>query len=112
MKPFAELLDRLLYAPQRNAKLALMGAYFRDVPDPDRGGGLAALAGSRALRHATPGLVRELVAGRSATPQRDLRDHLTRDGVRQCFCPGCEHCWDLPRAAPGRGPSLSDTQRS
>ena len=65
MKPFAELLDRLLYAPQRNAKLALMAAYFRDVPDPDRGWGLAALAGSLALRHAKPGLVRELVAGRA-----------------------------------------------
>jgi DNA ligase-1 len=65
VKPFAELLDRLLYAPQRNAKLALMGAYFRDVPDPDRGWGLAALSGSLALRHAKPGLVRELAAGRA-----------------------------------------------
>jgi DNA ligase-1 len=65
VKPFAELLDRLLYAPQRNAKLALMGAYFRDVPDPDRGWGLAALAGSLRLRHAKPGLVRELAAGRA-----------------------------------------------
>jgi DNA ligase-1 len=68
VKPFAELLDRLLYAPQRNAKLALMGAYFRDVPDPDRGWGLAALAGSLTLRHAKPGLVRELVAAGRADP--------------------------------------------
>ena len=34
MKPFAELLDRLLYTPQRNAKVALLVDYFRRVPDP------------------------------------------------------------------------------
>ena len=37
--PFAELLDRLLYTPQRNAKVALLVDYFRRVPDPDRGWG-------------------------------------------------------------------------
>ena len=34
MKPFAELLERLLYSPQRNVKIALILAYFRTVPDP------------------------------------------------------------------------------
>ncbi len=43
MKRFAELLDRLAYTPQRNGKLRLMAAYFRDAPDPDRGWALAAL---------------------------------------------------------------------
>ena len=38
MKPFAELLERLLYSPQRNAKLALLEDYFRRVPDPDAPG--------------------------------------------------------------------------
>jgi DNA ligase 1 len=65
VKPFAELLDRLLYTPQRNAKLALLVDYFRTVPDPDRGWGLAALTGALNFAHAKPALVRELVAGRT-----------------------------------------------
>ncbi|MEO0810791.1 MAG: ATP-dependent DNA ligase, partial [Pseudomonadota bacterium] len=43
MRAFAELLDRLVYTPRRNAKLGLMACYFRAVPDPDRGWALAAL---------------------------------------------------------------------
>ena len=50
MKPFAELLDRLLYSPQRNVKIALILDYFRTVPDPDRGWGLAALTGALTSR--------------------------------------------------------------
>jgi DNA ligase-1 len=65
LKPFAELLDRLLYTPQRNAKLALLLDYFRTVPDPDRGWGLAALTGSLSFAHAKPALVRDLVADRT-----------------------------------------------
>ena len=33
MKPFAELLERLLYSPQRNVKLTLLLDYFRSTPD-------------------------------------------------------------------------------
>jgi DNA ligase 1 len=65
MEPFAELLDRLLYAPQRNAKLALLADHFRRVPDPDRGWALAALTGSLSFRHAKPGMVRDLAASRT-----------------------------------------------
>jgi DNA ligase-1 len=65
VKPFAELLDRLLYTPQRNAKVALLVDYFRRVPDPDRGWGLAALTGGLSFAHAKPALVRELVATRT-----------------------------------------------
>ena len=65
MKPFAELLDRLLYTPQRNAKVALLVDYFRSVPDPDRGWGLAALTGALSFAHAKPALIRELVATRT-----------------------------------------------
>jgi DNA ligase 1 len=43
MKAFADLLDRLSYAPARTAKLRLIAAYLRAVPDPDRGWALAAL---------------------------------------------------------------------
>ena len=65
MKPFAALLDRLLYTPQRNAKVALLVDYFRTVPDPERGWGLAALTGALSFAHAKPGLIRELVTART-----------------------------------------------
>lgn len=50
MKAFAELLDRLVYTPQRNAKLKLLADYFRATPDPDRGYALAALTDGLAVR--------------------------------------------------------------
>ena len=43
MKAFATLLDRLIYTRSRNAKLALIAAYLRENPDPDRGWAMAAL---------------------------------------------------------------------
>jgi len=40
---FAALLDALVYTTSRNRKLALIAAYLREIPDPDRGWALAAL---------------------------------------------------------------------
>ncbi|MEO1487834.1 MAG: ATP-dependent DNA ligase, partial [Pseudomonadota bacterium] len=45
MNRFAELLEALVYTTSRNRKLALLSAYLREVPDPDRGWALAALTG-------------------------------------------------------------------
>ncbi|MBU1314374.1 MAG: cisplatin damage response ATP-dependent DNA ligase [Alphaproteobacteria bacterium] len=64
MKAFSELLDRLVLTPSRNGKLKLLADYFRDTPDPDRGYGLAALAGTLDLRSVKPALLRELVLER------------------------------------------------
>ncbi|MGE0768977.1 MAG: cisplatin damage response ATP-dependent DNA ligase [Hyphomicrobiaceae bacterium] len=50
MRAFAELLDRLVYTPQRNAKLRLLVDYLRATPDPDRGFALAALTDGLAVR--------------------------------------------------------------
>lgn len=61
MKAFSDLLDRLVLTPSRNGKLKLLADYFRDTPDPDRGYGLAALAGTLDLRNIKPALLRELV---------------------------------------------------
>ena len=44
MKAFATLLDLLSYMPSRLGKLALLKAYFKTTPDPDRGFALAALS--------------------------------------------------------------------
>ena len=65
MNRFAELLDRLAYEPGRNNKLRLITAYFRAMPDPDRGYALAALTGALSFKHAKPGLIRDLIAERT-----------------------------------------------
>jgi DNA ligase-1 len=64
MKAFATLLDRLVLTPSRNGKLKLLADYFRDTPDPDRGYGLAALAGALDLKSVKPAMLRELVLER------------------------------------------------
>ena len=62
---FAALLERLVFTPGRNAKLALLRDWFATQPDPDRGIGLAALTGELAFAAAKPALVRDLVAART-----------------------------------------------
>lgn len=64
MKAFADLLDRLVLTPSRNGKLKLLTDYFRDTPDPDRGYGLAAIAGTLEVRDVKPAMLRELVLER------------------------------------------------
>jgi len=62
---FAALLERLVFTPGRNAKLALLRQWFATQPDPDRGVGLSVLTGALSLRAAKPALVRDLVAART-----------------------------------------------
>src|SRR3974390_1475128 len=62
MIAFAELLERLVFTPSRNAKIALLRHYFATQPDPDRGIGLAAITGELAFAPAKPGLIHELAA--------------------------------------------------
>ena len=55
MRAFSQLLDDLVYTRSRNTKLRLIGDYLKEVPDPDRGYGLAALTGTLsipAVKHA------------------------------------------------------------
>src|ERR1700744_2171954 len=65
MIAFAELLERLVFTPARNAKIALLKRYFATQPDPDRGIGLAAITGELAFTTAKAGLIRELAAART-----------------------------------------------
>ncbi len=65
MLAFAALLERLVFTPSRNAKIALLRRYFSTQPDPDRGIGLAAITGELAFSTAKPGLIRELAAART-----------------------------------------------
>ena len=62
MERFADLLDRLILTPSRNAKLTLLANYFRTTPDPDRGWALAALTGDLDLPAVKPAMLRALVA--------------------------------------------------
>ncbi|MBI3517411.1 MAG: cisplatin damage response ATP-dependent DNA ligase [Proteobacteria bacterium] len=64
MRPFAELLDALVFTPSRLGKLRLMHRYFEVTPDPDRGWALAALTGGLSFREAKPALIRGLVGER------------------------------------------------
>ncbi|MBY0336369.1 MAG: cisplatin damage response ATP-dependent DNA ligase [Acetobacteraceae bacterium] len=65
MAAFAELLEGLLYTPSRLGKLRLLREWFATQPDPDRGMGLAALAGDLVFRTAKPSVIRDLVAART-----------------------------------------------
>jgi len=65
MIAFADLLERLVFTPSRNAKIALLRRYFVTQPDPDRGIGLAAITGELSFTAAKPGLIRDLAASRT-----------------------------------------------
>jgi DNA ligase 1 len=64
MRAFSQLLDDLVYTRSRNTKLKLIGEYLKEVPDPDRGYGLAALTGTLDIPHVKPAAIRGLVEER------------------------------------------------
>jgi DNA ligase-1 len=64
MQAFAALLDRLILTQARTGKLALLRAYFKAAPDPDRGYALGALTGGLSFKAAKPASVRALVETR------------------------------------------------
>jgi DNA ligase-1 len=65
MIAFADLLERLVFTPSRNAKIALLRRYFVTQADPDRGIGLAAITGELSFTAAKPALIRDLAAART-----------------------------------------------
>ena len=65
MIAFAELLERLTFTPSRNARIALLRRYFANEPDPDRGLGLAAIAGELSFSTAKSAMIRDLCASRT-----------------------------------------------
>ncbi len=68
----ADLLERLVFSPSRNAKIALLRRYFATQPDPDRGVGLAAITGALSFAAAKPALIRTLAAARTDPVLFDL----------------------------------------
>ncbi|MDE8349645.1 MAG: cisplatin damage response ATP-dependent DNA ligase [Acidocella sp.] len=67
MKAFATLLERLLFSPGRNAKIALLRQYFATQPDPERGFALAALAGALNFPGAKAATLRAMAEARTDT---------------------------------------------
>jgi len=65
MKAFADLLERLLFSPGRNTKIALLRHYFATRPDPERGYALAAMAGALDFPGAKSAALRGLAEARS-----------------------------------------------
>jgi hypothetical protein len=64
LKPFADLLDRLVLTPSRNAKLKLLVDYLAATPDPDRGYAIAAITRDLDILSVKPAMIRALVAER------------------------------------------------
>ena len=65
MTPFAELLERLVFTPARNGRIALLRDWIATRPDPERGFGLAAITGELSFAAAKSGLIRALAAERT-----------------------------------------------
>ncbi|MEM6414766.1 MAG: cisplatin damage response ATP-dependent DNA ligase [Pseudomonadota bacterium] len=64
MHAFAQLLERLVYTPQRNGKIHLLKDYFTTTDDPDRGLALAAITRDLAINSVKPAMLRELISER------------------------------------------------
>jgi DNA ligase-1 len=65
VRAFADLLERLVFTPSRNGRVALVKHWFATQRDPDRGFGLAAITGELDFPAAKAGLIRELAAART-----------------------------------------------
>ena len=63
MKHFATLLEHLLYAPQRNAKLRHISSWLRQTPAEDRGWGVAALTADLDLGRVKSSIIRRIATG-------------------------------------------------
>ena len=102
MKPFADLLDRLVYTPGRNAKVRLLQAYFRTTPDPDRGWALAALTDGLPFSFPVRRTLTELMAPRlDAELYRLSRDYVGDTAETVALA------WPEP-AEPKPAPRLAD----
>ena len=72
MRVFANLLQSLLYAPQRLVKQAYLVEFIRNTPDPDRGYALSALTGELSIQGVKAGLIRQIAYERCDSVLFDL----------------------------------------
>jgi DNA ligase-1 len=100
---FAALLERLVFTPGRNAKLALLRDWFATQPDPDRGVGLAALTEELVFTAAKPALIRDLVAARTDPVLRALSHDYVGD-----FAETVALIWPVRAGVNAPPPALSE----
>jgi DNA ligase-1 len=104
---FAELLERLVFTPGRNTKVALLKAWFAEQPDPDRGVGLAALTEELVFAAAKPALVRDLVATRVDPVLLSLSHNYVGD-----FAEAVALIWPAREGVNAPPPALSEVVES
>ncbi|MBU2015347.1 MAG: ATP-dependent DNA ligase, partial [Alphaproteobacteria bacterium] len=100
MRPFSQLLDALVYTRSRNGKLALIAAYLRSAPDPDRGWALAALTGNLDLKAVKSSAIGEMIRARVDPVLYEM----SRDYVGD-LAETVALLWPTP---PGEPPDLDD----
>ena len=105
MNRFAALLDALVYTNSRNRKLALLSAYLRETPDPDRGWALAALTGGLDFPAVKSSTVRNLMKDRVDPVLWTLSRDFVGDTAETASL-----LWPEPQGgARGDAPSLDET---
>jgi DNA ligase-1 len=102
MNRFAELLDRLIFTPSRNAKVQLLKDYFGEVPDPERGWSVAAITRDLEVKTLKPAAIKALVTTRVDPVLYDLSRDYTGDSAETAAL-----IWPQKRGA-NHVPSLSE----
>ena len=71
MKPFADLLEALIFSPRRSVKSAHLVRWIKQTSFPDKGWGIAALIGELNFPHLKASVIRQLArAGQLSQPDR------------------------------------------
>ncbi len=103
MDRFAALLTDLIYTRSRNTKLALLAAYLRTTPDPDRGWALAGLTGELSFPAVKSGIVRELIKERVDPVLFSLSRDFVGDTAETVSL-----LWPTPQVRSAAAPSVSE----
>lgn len=103
MERFAHLLSELIYTRSRNGKLALLAAYLRATPDPDRGWALAGLTGGLDFPAVKAGIVRDLIKERVDPVLFGLSRDFVGDTAETVSL-----LWPAPPGQPAPAPSVSE----
>lgn len=107
MNRFAALIDALVYTTSRNRKLALLGAYLRDTPDPDRGWALAALTGELDFPAVKSSTIRNLMKERVDPVLWTLSRDFVGDTAETASLLWPEPAGGPPATAPGLDETVS-----
>lgn len=103
MQAFADLLEALVYTSSRNAKLALIADYLREVPDPDRGWALGALTANLDFPAVKSSTIRNIMKERVDPVLWALSRDFVGDTAETASL-----LWPEPGADPAPPPTVSE----